>query len=95
MSAASALMLPGRIDATTLGGVLAALKDRRGDDLDIDASMVDRIGGQGLQLVLSAFRTWREDGHRLRIVDPSPNFLAAVDRLGLPHASPDGTQGLT
>ena len=95
MSAAPGLILPGRIDATTLGGLLAALKDRRGADLDVDASMVDRIGGQGLQLVLSAFRTWREDGRRLRIVDPSPNFLAAVDRLGLPQTSLDGTQGLT
>ena len=75
-------VLPARMDASTLPGTLADIALRRGADLDLEGSQVDRFGAQALQLVLSAFATWREDGFRLRILDPSPTVRTTFDQLG-------------
>lgn len=76
------LALPARMDASTLPQTHAELLSRRGADLDLDASAVDRFGAQALQLVLSAFTTWAEDGFRLRVSDPSETVRASFDQLG-------------
>ena len=76
------LVLPGRMDASTLPETHADIVSRRGTDLDLEASQVDRFGAQALQLVLSTFATWREDGFRLRVLDPSPAVRTAFDQLG-------------
>lgn len=91
--AAQTLLLPGRLDSTTLAGVLSSLLDRRGADLDLDGSMVDRVGGQGLQLLISAFRTWASDGRVLQLTDPSSSLVTAAERLGLPLETLNGAQG--
>ncbi|MBX9615132.1 MAG: STAS domain-containing protein [Brevundimonas sp.] len=79
---ADVFVLPGRMDASTLTQTHADLIQRRGTDLDIEASQVDRFGAQALQLLLSAIATWRDDGFRLRIVDPSDAVRTAFDQLG-------------
>jgi len=80
------VVLPGRMDASTLPATHAEIVRRRGADLDLEASQVDRFGAQALQLVLSTFATWREDGFRLRILDPSPAVRTAFDQLGCASA---------
>ncbi|ADL00428.1 STAS domain-containing protein [Brevundimonas subvibrioides] len=75
-------VLPGRMDASTLPETHADIVRRRGNDLDLEASQVDRFGAQALQLMLSSFATWREDGFRLRLLDPSPAVRTAFDQLG-------------
>lgn len=74
--------LPGRMDASTLPETYADILRRRGADLDLEASQVDRFGAQALQLLLSAFSTWREDGFRLRILDPSLTIRTTFEQLG-------------
>ncbi|AQR62559.1 hypothetical protein BZG35_13570 [Brevundimonas sp. LM2] len=82
LDATDVLALPGRMDASTLTETHADLLRRRGADLDLEASQVDRFGAQALQLMLSSFATWREDGFRLRLLDPSPAVKTAFDQLG-------------
>ena len=82
LDAPDILVLPGRMDASTLTETHADLLRRRGGDLDLEASQVDRFGAQALQLMLSSFATWREDGFRLRLLDPSPAVKTAFDQLG-------------
>ncbi len=79
---APVIALPGRMDASTLPQTHADVLKHRGGDLDLDASQVDRFGAQALQLILSAFATWREDGFRLRLLDPSEAVRGAFDQLG-------------
>lgn len=74
--------LPGRLDASVVPDLLGSLRAARGADLTLDASQVEKIGGPALQLLASAFRTWREDGVRLRLSDPSPYLMTALDKLG-------------
>lgn len=80
--ATDVFVLPGRMDASTLTQTHAELVQRRGSDLDVEASQVDRFGAQALQLLLSAIATWREDGFRLRILDPSDPVRTAFEQLG-------------
>jgi chemotaxis protein CheX len=80
--ATEVLVLPGRMDASSLTQTHAELVQRRGSDLDLKASEVDRFGAQALQLMLSAIATWREDGFRLRITEPSEAVNNAFEQLG-------------
>ncbi|MGQ2989611.1 MAG: hypothetical protein ACT6RD_09870 [Brevundimonas sp.] len=74
---ATQLVLPSRLEGAALSVLRDDLMSRRGDDLDLLAQDVDRINGLGLELLLRAFNTWREEGHRLRVLDPSTCVLAA------------------
>lgn len=80
--ATDVFVLPARMDASSLTQTHAELVQRRGGDLDVEASQVDRFGAQALQLLLSAIATWREDGFRLRILDPSDAVRTAFEQLG-------------
>ena len=55
----------------------------RGKDVTIDASAVERVGGQCLQVLLSAAATWAHDGMELDFVNPSTNFTEALETAGL------------
>ena len=77
------LVLPSRLDLSSLGEVFEALRQARGRDLELDASQTDRIGGQGAQMLVSALRTWSDDGQRLSLVNPSEGLKAGLSRLGL------------
>jgi chemotaxis protein CheX len=54
----------------------------RGEDLQLDASNVQRVGGLGLQVLLSAVATWQGDGHRLAAVNASQAFNETVRLSG-------------
>ena len=82
-------LLPARLEGSTLGSVKAALLSLRGADLDLTGSAVERLNGMGVQLLMSAFDTWRYDDRTLRVVDPSPCLLDVFTRLGL-EASVEG-----
>jgi len=82
MNPIRSITLPERMDASTLSDIQVEILGCRGDDLDLDASKTGRFGGLALQLILAAFRTWRSDGFRLRLLDPSPAVCDAFDALG-------------
>ena len=75
--------LPERLEGASLSEVKAAVLALRGADLDLGGADVTRLNGLGLELILSAFKTWREDGFRLRLIDPSPCLLETFVRLDL------------
>ena len=81
-------VLPARLDSSTATTVAEGLKPLRGRDLDLCGFDVERVGGQGLQVLLAAFKTWAQDGHALRIVDPSPAFCSGLEALGFPFRAP-------
>jgi chemotaxis protein CheX len=89
---AAAHPLPERLDGAAAPALREALLARRGRDLALEAGSVRRLGGLCLQVLLAARATWQEDGHVLRILNPSPEFeetvrfLAAAPALGLEEA---------
>lgn len=66
--------------ATPLAAQLLAL---RGEEVTLDACAVQRLGGQCLQILLSAKATWEFDGVQLRVVAPSPGFVEGLQLLGI------------
>ncbi|MBP1807574.1 STAS domain-containing protein [Rubellimicrobium aerolatum] len=77
------LDLPERLDLAAVGALAQELLSHRGCPLDVNASTVARIGTPGLQVLLSAARTWRSDGHGFRLSNPSPVIEEAARTLGI------------
>ena len=63
----------------------AELLAHRGQDLDLDATAVVRLGGQCLQILLAAKRTWQADGREVRLLNVSNAF---GDALNITNAGP-------
>ncbi|HEY3695383.1 STAS domain-containing protein [Phenylobacterium sp.] len=85
MSQLPQLKLPAVLDVTCAGALTSQLKDLRGAPLVLDASAVERVGGLGLQVLLSARVTWAADGEPLAVAAPSAAFQ---DALALSGARP-------
>lgn len=76
------LMLPKVLDAPAAEPLVDALLALRGQPLLLDAQEVDRLGGLGLQVLLSAQATWEADGQRLDIVNFTPAMQATLALCG-------------
>ncbi len=76
------------LDAVLALNAAAALAERllavRGRPVRLDASGVQRLGAQGLQVLLSAEQTWAGDANAFEIVAPSDRFLADWRLFGAP-----------
>ena len=79
---ASSVLLPPVIDTASVGALRVQLLEHRGLDLAVDASGVQRIGGLGLQVLLSAANLWAADGHALVIDNPSSVFTEMLRLTG-------------
>jgi chemotaxis protein CheX len=82
----AAVQLAPMLDLTAATPLAAQLLELRGRDLRIDAAQVQRLGGQCLQVLLSAEQTWRADGASFAIEAPSERFLADWRLFGGPEA---------
>ncbi|MHB8885948.1 MAG: STAS domain-containing protein [Methylovirgula sp.] len=56
---------------------------QRGMELMIDASRVERLGAQSLQILLSAVSTWHADGVSIEFIEPSTPFLQGLELFGI------------
>lgn len=79
---AEAPVLPDLLDISTASAVRQLLLDHRGGDLVLDASSVRKVSAAGLQVVISAVRTWQADGHEFRIDAPSRQMRDAFEIMG-------------
>ena len=82
-AATGKITLARELDIKAAGPLAAELLQARGKDLSLNASEIDRVGGQCLQVLLSAAATWAADGVELTLEEPSPAFLDAVHAAGL------------
>ncbi|KAB2955643.1 MAG: STAS domain-containing protein [Rhizobiaceae bacterium] len=77
------ISLPPVMDITAAAPLTNEFLLLRGKDVQVDASAVERVGGQCLQVLLSAAATWAHDGMELDLVDPSTSFTEALETSGL------------
>jgi chemotaxis protein CheX len=79
------VQLAAVLDLIAASALAAEILHYRGRPLQIDASQVQRLGGQCLQVLLSAEHTWRGDDAAFSIEGPSERFLADWRLFGAPH----------
>jgi chemotaxis protein CheX len=78
------LVLNETLDLKAAAPLVSQLLERRGSELRVDTSKVRRLGGQCLQVLLSAKATWEADEISLEFVDPSEDFINALQVFGFP-----------
>ncbi len=74
--------LPETLNLKAASGLQVDLMAARGHDLVLDASDVQRLGGQCLQVLLAASEAWRMDGLDLSIVNRSDAFTHTLGLFG-------------
>ncbi|MEO3389363.1 STAS domain-containing protein [Mesorhizobium sp. CAU 1741] len=82
-AATGSMTLPTELDIKAAAPLAAELIAARGKDLALNASQIERVGAQCLQVLLSAAATWTADGQDLSIEEPSPAFADAIQTAGL------------
>lgn len=80
---AETMVLAAVLDLTAASALHAALLARRGTALSLDAGSVRRLGGQCLQLLVSAAKTWDADGVPIALGSTSEGFERDLALLGL------------
>ncbi|MEL7151570.1 MAG: STAS domain-containing protein [Pseudomonadota bacterium] len=79
--------LAPKLDTAASADLRKALVDAQGDDLVLDASAVEMIGGQCLELLLTASVLWQQAGHSLTLENTSEQMTDDLSRFGI---TPDG-----
>lgn len=76
------------LDMTAAGPLVQELLGHRGNPVSLNASGVRRLGGQCLQVLLSAQSTWAADGQPFEITEPSPEFAESLALMGAAELCP-------
>ncbi len=77
------LDLPPVFDLVAAPALLDKVLQRRGQSLSLDAGHVQRLGAQCLQVLLAARAAWAADGRALLLQNPSDEFIASLELMGL------------
>jgi len=89
-SGISVLRLQPALDLTAIEALLKDFRKARNTAVVIEAGEVARVSTTGLQALLSAWVTWRSDGHDLHIAGASSSLIEAASLIGFP---PDFLEG--
>ena len=83
MSQASQLKLAPVLDFRAAGALRDQFLAQRGKPIEVDGGDVQRIGGQCIQVIAAAQRTWLQDGVEFILANPSPEMLRALGHVGM------------
>ena len=72
----------GVLDLRAAPELASALLAQRGEAVVLDGADVRQLGGQCLQVLLSAQATWAADGRSFQVVAASEEFAASATLLG-------------
>ena len=77
------ITLSAELDSTQAAGLLAELRQVKGQPVHINGSHVNRISTLCLQILLSASASWKAERTAFQITEPSEALSAAIAMLGL------------
>ncbi|MBC7668806.1 STAS domain-containing protein [Caulobacter sp. DWR2-3-1b2] len=78
----TAIALPETLDLKASGPLKQAFVERRGQDIEVHADQVRRLGGLCLQVLIAARKAWAEDGKPFSITAPSEVFIETTRLFG-------------
>ena len=82
-TSAKVLKLPEVLDLNAASRLHEQVLAHKGEDIDIDASDVKRVGAQCIQVLLAAARSWRAEDQHFRIEPASDVFVKTLQLLGI------------
>ncbi|GIU67776.1 STAS domain-containing protein [Candidatus Phycosocius spiralis] len=74
--------LPTTLDTRAAPDLLEALRAHQGQDLILDASKVDSLGGLCLQILLAAKAEWGSSPFHFSVENPTPVFCEQMGAFG-------------
>lgn len=77
------IKLPSSMDLVAAPILLENILEKKGYDIELDASNVQHLGGQCLQILLAAKATWEDSNHMFEIKNPSEEFVEYLKIMGL------------
>ncbi|MEM6388047.1 MAG: STAS domain-containing protein [Pseudomonadota bacterium] len=75
--------LSPKLDTAATAELRKNLLSAKDEDLVLDASSVEMIGGACLELLLSAGVLWKKAGHSITLENPSDQMADDLGRFGL------------
>ncbi|TFF22995.1 STAS domain-containing protein [Jiella endophytica] len=75
--------LPEVLDLKAATPLTEKLMSLRGQNLVVDASKVERLGTQCVQILIAAAATWKDEMAAFSIAEPSDSFISGLQVLGL------------
>jgi len=78
------LRLRPSLDLTAIDELLRDLRKARNTAVVVEAGEVSRVSTIALQALLSAWMTWKSDGHDFHVAAASTALLDAASLLGFP-----------
>ncbi|NDR58105.1 STAS domain-containing protein [Aliiruegeria sabulilitoris] len=81
------LALPARLDLPAATPLAEAITALRGQDLRMSAEAVTHLGTPGLQVLLSAARSWAADGKSFSLQPCSEAFTEQLSIFGIDSAA--------
>lgn len=82
-AAQSTLKLSPVLDLNEASVLQGKLLELRGTPLTIDASGVERVGVQCVQVLVAALRGWKKDGIAISVEDASDAFDKTLKLIGI------------
>lgn len=75
--------LAPKLDTAASADLLKSLTDAQGEDVVLDAAAVEMIGGNCLEILLSAGAIWKAAGQMITLENASPQMTDDLGRFGL------------
>ena len=82
-SAQSTLKLSPVLDLNEASVLHGKLMDMRGKPLSVDASEVERVGVQCVQVLMAGIKAWEEDGKAFAFTKASDGFDKTLQLIGV------------
>lgn len=80
---AKQVSLGSKLDTASTAALRDEILSAEGEDLILDGSQVEQIGGLTLELLISVGALWRQAGQSVTLNNPSDQLVDDLKRLGL------------
>lgn len=80
---AKQVVLDAKLDSAAAEHLTAALLGAQGDDITLDGSSVEHVGGLCLELLMSVRHLWAAEGRTVVVENPSEQMVDDLACFGL------------
>ena len=87
---AKRLVLDTKLDSAAAESLQVSFLDSQDEDIELDGSGVEQLGGMCLELLMTARHLWGVNGKSVTLTDSSPHLLDDLRHFGLTESDFQG-----